>query len=132
MIALDTNVLVRLLTGDNARQAEVARRLFDANADQDGALFVSDVVVAELAWVLRTSYAIEGSRIADAWRELLANATLRWQSPAAIASAIEMLDAHPRADLADCLIVALGTAHGCDALATFDRAMKTLPSVQII
>ncbi|HVE49867.1 MAG TPA: hypothetical protein VNG69_09660 [Casimicrobiaceae bacterium] len=70
--------------------------------------------------------------VAEAWRALLANATLRWQRPAAIASALQMFDAHPQADLADCLIVALGSAHGCNAVATFDRAMKPLPSVQIM
>lgn len=132
MIALDTNVLVRLLLRDDARQSEAARQLFDANADSDGALFISDVVLAELAWVLRSRYTFKAPIIADTLRALLGNATLRWQSPTAVAAALQMFEKQSQVDLADCLIVALAQMYNCEAVATFDRAMKELPAVYLM
>ena len=130
MIALDTNVLVRLLVGDDPAQAALARELFDANAGNDGALFVSDLVLAELAWVLRSRYSLPTEPIAGAVRALLGNATLAWQSRAAVARALQLFEQRDGADFADCLIVALADDHQCEATATFDRGMQTLPGVR--
>lgn len=68
MIALDTNVLVRLVMADDPAQAGRARGLFEAHADADGSLFVSDVVLAEFAWVLKSRYALPREAIARARR----------------------------------------------------------------
>lgn len=132
MIALDTNVLVRLLLKDDAAQAERVRKLFDANASHDAALFVSDVVLVELAWVLRSRYGIEAPAIAGTLRALLANATIAWQSPSAVALALRLFDEQSGVDFADCLVVALAETHGCEATATFDRGMQTLPGVRLM
>ena len=76
MIALDTNVLVRLVLRDDDAQAERARQLFDAHADVDESLFVSDVVLAEFAWVLRSRYELPSAAIATALGAMLDNATI--------------------------------------------------------
>jgi len=131
VIALDTNVLVRLLLRDDATPAALARELFEANAGNDAALFVSDVVLAELAWVLRSRYAQPAEPIARALRALLGNATLAWQSRAAVAQALQLYEPGGT-DFADCLIVALAGAHGCVATATFDRGMQALPGVRLM
>ncbi len=132
MIALDTNVLVRLLVRDDAAQAELARQLFDANENSDGALFVSDVVLAELAWVLRSRYAIDAGAFASALHALLGNATIAWQSRGAVSQALQWFEQQPAIDFADSLVVALAHAHGCEATATFDRGMRSLPGVRSI
>lgn len=132
MIALDTNVLVRLLLRDDAEQAERARQLFDANASHDAALFVSDVVLAKLTWVLRSRYGVEAVSIANTLRALLGNATIAWQSPPAVALALQLFDAQSGVDFPDCLVVALAQTHGCEATATFDRGMQALPSVRLM
>ena len=103
MIALDTNVLLRLLLRDDESQAGRAQALFDANSERDGALFVSDVVLAELAWVLRSRYGQAAEPIGRAVRGLLGNATLAWQSPDAAARALELYEAGG-VDFADCLV----------------------------
>lgn len=131
MIALDTNVLLRLLLRDDAAQAERAQALFDANAERDGTLFVSDVVVAELVWVLRGRYALGTELIAKALRGLTGNATLAWQSPAAMAGAIDLYEGGS-VDFADCLLAALAQERGCEATATFDRGMRSLSGVRLI
>jgi predicted nucleic-acid-binding protein len=131
VIALDTNVLVRLLLRDDEAQAAQARELFEANAGIDAALFVSDVVLAELAWVLRSRYALATEPIARAVRALLDDGTLAWQSRAAVAQALQLCT-QGRGDFAHCLIVALAGAHGCEATATFDSGMQALPGVRVM
>lgn len=131
MIALDTNVLVRLLLRDDAAPAAIAHQLFEANAGNDAALFVSDVVLAELAWVLRSRYSLAAEPIAQAFRALLGNATLAWQSRTAAAQALQLYE-RGGTDFADCLIVALASMHGCVATATFDRGMQPLPGVRVM
>ena len=131
MIALDTNVLLRLLLRDDASQALRAQALFDANAERDGTLFVSDVVLAELAWVLRSRYGQGSEPIGRAIRGLLGNATLAWQSPDAVARALELYEAGS-VDFPDCLVAALAGDNGCEAVATFDRGMQSLPGVRLI
>ncbi len=51
MVAIDTNVLVRLLTGDDKTQYNASRKLFD-----DGIIFISDSVLLETEWVLRAAF----------------------------------------------------------------------------
>ncbi|MEW6168308.1 MAG: PIN domain-containing protein, partial [Pseudomonadota bacterium] len=80
MIGLDTNVLVRLLTRDDEEQAEKARALLDRHADEDGALFVSDVVLVELVWTLERSYGLAKQEIARTVMALADNATLGFES----------------------------------------------------
>ncbi len=131
MIALDTNVLVRLLLRDDVAQGQLANELFEANAGNDAALFVSDVVLAELAGVLRSRYSLADEPIARAFRALLDNATLAWQSHAAVTQALQLYE-QGGADFPDCLIVSLGSQHGCEATATFDRGMRSLPGVRVM
>ena len=111
MIALDTNVLVRLVLRDDEAQAQRARKLIDANAHSDGSLFVSDVVLAEFAWVMRSRYALTGEAIARALRALIGNATLAWQSRPAAVEALHLFEADG-VDFPDCLVVALAQSHG--------------------
>lgn len=131
MIALDTNVLVRLLLRDDAAQGQLANELFEANTGNEAALFVSDVVLAELAWVLRSRYSLSAEPIARAFGALLDNATLAWQSRAAVKQALQLYE-KGGVDFSDCLIVSLGRQHGCEATATFDRGMRSLPDVRVM
>ncbi|MEW5887811.1 MAG: type II toxin-antitoxin system VapC family toxin [Pseudomonadota bacterium] len=131
MIALDTNVLVRLLTRDDEAQARRAREAFDACSDKPGALFVADVVLAELCWTLSRSYGLARADIARSVRALLDNATLALESPAAVRAALERFE-EDAADFPDCLIVAKAVAAGCKRVLSFDRRMAGLPGVEIL
>ena len=131
MIALDTNVLVRLVLRDDEAQAQRARELVETRAHSDASLFVSDVVLAEFAWVLRSRYALPGKAIARALRAMLDNATLAWQSRAAAVEALRLFE-QGSVDFPDCLVVALAQSHHCEAVATFDQGMRTLPKVRLL
>jgi len=122
MIALDTNVLVRFLVEDDARQTAEAAALIKRVVDADGTLFVSDIVLCETVWVLAGSYRIPRAEIASALRELLRARHLTFQAPDQIARALDAF-ARARGDFADYLIREHARAAGCDSVATFDRAL---------
>ena len=128
MIAVDTNVLVRLFVADDAAQAAKARALFDAQADEDDSLWIADVVLAELVRALDRSYGRPRADIVAVLRALAGNATVRLESSAAMRAATALYERGP-ADFVDCLLATKAQALGCDALRSFDRKMKGLPGV---
>jgi predicted nucleic-acid-binding protein len=131
MIAIDTNVLVRLFVNDDAAQAAKARALFDAHAEQDDSLWIADVVLAELVWALARSYGRPRSDIVIVLRALAGNATVQLESTACMREATALYESGP-ADFVDCLLATKAKARGCEALRSFDRRMKSLPGVSLI
>jgi predicted nucleic-acid-binding protein len=131
VIAVDTNVVVRLLVGDDAHQAQLARQLFDDHADQDGSLWLSDVVVVEVAWTLARAYDRSRADIATALNALLRHATVAFESTADIRAALVLYERGP-ADFTDCLLSVKAQRHGCDAVVTFDRKMRRLAGVTVL
>ncbi len=112
MRALDTNVVVRYLTGDDPEQAARARAVIDA-----GPVFVSATVLLECDWVLRSAYGFGGGEVATALRTFAGLPTVSVEGPAMLAEALDR--AESGMDLADALH--LGAAAGCEAMLTFDR-----------
>lgn len=131
MIAVDTNVLVRLFVCDDEAQAARAQALFDVQAEDDGSLFISDVVLAEFAWTLARAYRYERDDIAQALHGLLDNATVRLESPTVLRVALDSFR-HGSADFPDRFIVAKALAAGCEETVTFDRRMQQLDSVRLL
>ena len=131
MQAIDTNLLVRLFTRDDAAQGKRVRDLFDRHANEDGAFWIADTVLVELAWTLDRAYGRSRSDIAKALRALSGNATIQLESPSAVTQAIALYEPGP-ADFADCLLIAKAEAVGCDAVRTFDRKMRGLPRVKLL
>lgn len=112
MIALDTNILVRIVAADDAQQTATARTLINSQA-----CFVTLTVALELEWVLRSLYASPREKIAHALESLLGLPSLHFERENDILSALELYRAG--FDFADALHHA--GAAGCDAFATFDR-----------
>lgn len=131
MIAVDTNVLVRLLTRDDDDQARRAQALFDASSPTDGALFVLDIVLAEVCWTLERSYNRSRNDIARTIRALLDNSTLRLESAAAVEAALMLFEAG-NSGFPDCLIVTKARQAGCISTVTFDRRMGGLPGIKML
>lgn len=128
MIAVDTNVLVRLFVNDAAAQAAKARSLFDAHADEDDSLWIADIVLAELVWALDRSYGRPRSDIVTVLRALAGNATVQLESAAVMAQATTLYERGP-ADFVDCLLATKAQSMGCASLRSFDKKMKGLPGV---
>jgi predicted nucleic-acid-binding protein len=115
MRAVDTNVLVRLLTRDEPRQAALA----DAFA-QHGA-WVSVLALAEATWVLASVYERDAAQVARAVEMLLNHQCLTLQESEAVAAALETFRRRPGLGFSDCLLVELARKAGHLPLGTFDR-----------
>src|ERR1017187_7888945 len=85
MIAVDTNVVVRLLTGDDPTQTAAAKSLFAA-----GSIWIAKTVLLETAWVLRSFYRFDESAIRDAFTRLLGLKNVHTEDKASMAAALAL------------------------------------------
>ena len=85
MIAVDTNVLVRLLTGDDPVQESAARSLFAS-----GPIWIAKTVLLETSWVLRSLYGFDETVIRDAFTKLLGLRNVHAEDESAVAAALEL------------------------------------------
>lgn len=118
MIALDTNILARLVTNDDPVQARQAALLIDTG----NALFVPLTVTLELEWVLRGAYALEKPAIIRSFEALLSMRNVNFERQPDIQQALQSYQSG--FDFADALHHA--GAAGCQALASFDQKLKKL------
>ncbi len=130
MLAVDTNVLVRLLVGDDARQRRQALTRLEQVLAAGDAVTVSVVVLAELAWVLAGAYAYTRNQITVALRALIDTPPFVVSERAAVVSALASFE-KGNADFADYLILQLGRAEGASALLTFDKRFLKSPGCEL-
>jgi predicted nucleic-acid-binding protein len=117
MRAVDTNVLVRLMTRDDPRQVAVAEA-FVANG-----AWVPHLAIAEAAWVLASVYERDSGTIATAVEMLLRHERLSLQDGEVIEAAIGQFRLHPNVGFSDCLILEVARKAGHMPLGTFDRQL---------
>ena len=130
MIALDTNVLVRYLTRDDAGQAEAARSLV-ASLSPDSPGFVCREVLVELVWVLDRSHAASRDRIASALLGLLAADAIVVESADDVAAAV-MAYADGVSDFSDLMILAAARRAAATPLYTSDRRASRVDGVELL
>lgn len=112
MKAIDTNVLVRYLIGDDPGQVAKARAVIET-----GSVFVSTTVLLESEWVLRSVYGLAREDVATALRAFSGLPSVSVESPNLLIQALDR--AEKGMDFADALH--LGAAAHCEAMLTFDR-----------
>lgn len=114
MIAADTNVIIRLLTGDEPRQTEQSRRLFETET-----IFLPKTVLLEAEWVLRRLYRLDPLPVAKALDGLVSLPNVRCEDEAAVRQALDWK--REGMDFADALHLA--SSRTASRFATFDLAM---------
>jgi predicted nucleic acid-binding protein len=124
---VDSNVLVRHLTGDPPAQAKRATA-FLADADE---LLLADLVVAETVYVLESFYRHPRAQIAEAMRSLLAFGPIVTVDPALLLRAVEVYELD-RLDFAEAYLVACAERTGVDRVASFDRTIDRVGTVERI
>ena len=122
MIALDTNVLVRFVVADDPEQAARAKGLVAKATAEGETLFVSDLVLCELVWVLESAYRFPRGTVVRTLERLLAASVLAFRDSGALARSVEAFS-RGKGDLADYVVLAHAREAGCEAVATFDRAL---------
>lgn len=124
MIGLDTNVLVRYIMQDDARQSALATKLIEG-LGEDAPGFITIVSVIELTWVLESAFELNRSQIVEVFQRIMSVDVFKLDRVGVVASALRTY-ADGKADFADCLIERLSAQAGCDRTMTFDRnAAKT-------
>ena len=126
MLGVDTNVLVRFLVRDDEAQFEKARKLIKREVASGHRVFVSQLVLLETEWVLRSRFSMPKSQITEAISGLLDAIDVRFADEPAIEEALFIWKEN-NADFADCLIGAQNRRLGCRATATFDVKAARLP-----
>ena len=124
MRAVDTNVLVRLMTRDDARQVAAAET-FVANG-----AWVPQLAIAEAAWVLASVYDRGAEAIATAVEMLLNHEHLTVQDAEVVTAAVAQLRLHPKVGFSDCLMVEVARKAGHGPLGTFDRGLGRMDGAQ--
>jgi predicted nucleic-acid-binding protein len=130
MIGIDTNVLVRFLVADDERQFEKARRLIRHEAAAGDPALVSQLVLLECEWVLRSRYGLAKEEILGALSGLLDSTELQVEDEACIEEALYVWK-NSSADFADCLIGAKYRALGCISTISFDARAAGLPGFRL-
>jgi predicted nucleic-acid-binding protein len=130
MIGLDTNVLVRYIMQDDARQAAKATKLVESlSPDEPG--FVTLVSVIELVWVLSSCFDLTREQIAQALDALLRAKQLVVDQADQVVRALRTYKSSS-ADFADCLIERTASSAGCAKTMTFDVAASKQVGMTLI
>jgi predicted nucleic-acid-binding protein len=130
MIALDTNVLVRFLTQDDADQSLAASKVFAQFTSQTPGYVCREVLV-EMVWVLERAYGLDRIQVATALEGLLAATEIEIETADDVASALYRYR-DDGFDFADLMIRAASIRGGAHVLVTFDRKAAKLLGVQLI
>jgi predicted nucleic-acid-binding protein len=113
--AVDTNVLIRLLTRDDPKHVEAAEAFVATGA------WVSHVVLAEAIWVLSSVYELNAQEIATAVEMLLSHRNLALQDPDTVTAALMDYRSRPSVEFSDYLVLEIARRAGHLPLGTFDR-----------
>jgi len=122
---VDTDVLVRHLTGDPPGLASRAT----AYLSRESELFLADLVVAEVVYVLESFYGVNREKVAEAIRSLLAMPSVVSVDSALLLRAIEVYETH-RLDFAEAYLVGCAESTGVGKVASFDRTIDRVSTVE--
>ncbi len=111
MLAIDTNVIVRLLTHDDNKQYQASLKLF-----QEQQIFIPNTVILETEWVLRFAYDFNPSEVCNALRKLFGLPNVHLSQEFLVSQALEWCE--KGLDFADSFHLALSQDFGI--LKTFD------------
>ena len=122
--SVDTNVLVRYLTGDPPELAQRAKRYLEREEN----LILPDLIVAEIAYVLTSYYQYDRAQVAIALRTAVTRPALQVSNLDLLVRTVELYETH-RVDFADAYLIASAEAAGVGAVASFDRDIERAGTV---
>jgi predicted nucleic-acid-binding protein len=126
MLAIDTNVLVRLLARDDLKQAVAADKFVAKGA------WVSHLVLAETLWVLASVYDRTAAQQITILEMLLGHESLVLQDADTVTAALAHFQKKPALEFSDCLVLEIATKAGHTPLGTFDKALAKLPGAHVL
>lgn len=127
MIGIDTNILVRFLTKDDAIQTRLAEHFLQTTCTRDNPGYINSAVLIEVIWVLTRQYAATKESLISLLEQLLNIEQLEVANRDSVKEAL-LLFRSSKADFADCLILTLNFNAGCEVSYTFDKLASKLPA----
>jgi predicted nucleic-acid-binding protein len=124
MRAADTNLLVRLMVGDDLAQTTAAEAFIEKG------VWVSHLALAEAVWVLSKRYLFTPSKLVEVIELFLANVDVTLQDADVVAAALEHFRNKPALGFSDCLMLEIARKAGHLPLGTFDRKLARLPGAE--
>ncbi len=131
MIGIDTNVIVRYLTQDDKVQSDKATKLLDKYAGKNNAIFIDNIVICELIWVLERGYKYSKSKIIEVLNEILLTLEFNFEDQKILWLSVEEYS-KSNADFSDILIGKLNNSKSCVSTYTFDVKSSTLPTFTLV
>jgi predicted nucleic-acid-binding protein len=125
MLAIDTNVLIRILARDDLKQAQIADNLTARGA------WVSLLVLAEACWVLDAVYARTSVQLITMLELLLTHETIVLQDADTVTLALDDFRLKPALGFSDCLVLAIARKAGHTPLGTFDKKLAKLDGARL-
>ncbi len=131
MIGLDTNVLVRYFTQDDEVQAKLSKELIKRYSGNNRSLFINNIVICELIWVLERGYKYSKQQISNAVKLMLSAKEFAYENLDHIWVALNEYELNG-VDFSDALIGEINKSKGCRATYTFDQRAVKLGSFEPI
>jgi predicted nucleic-acid-binding protein len=131
-IAIDTNVLVRLLVRDDEAQFNAARQLVEQAEAAGEPLLIVLGALLETEWVLRSRYRLDKPAIAATFARLLETDGVAFEHEPTVEEALYIWNQHAGADFADCLLNARAAQLGRTRFVTFDAGAAKLPRGELL
>jgi len=122
MIGIDTNILVRYLTNDDLEQSNQVAALFAEYNEHESSIYINNIVLCELVWVLEKGYKYNTKQIATALKLILQTPEFAFDNHQLLTQSVIEYERSSTADLSDIIISLVNNNAGCDATYSFDKA----------
>ena len=121
MIGVDTNILVRYFTQDDAEQAKIVEQIIDTHATSAHSLFINNIVIVELIWVLERGYKYQKEEIAKLIKQILSTEEFAFENQKLLWLALAQYNQN-NLDFSDALIGEINKEACCIETLTFDKS----------
>lgn len=128
LVYVDANVVLRFLSGDPPDMAAQARSLFEAVERGEVTLWIDEIVLAEVVWVLHSFYQHRPEKISRVLQELLSHEGIETEDKPGLLAALTLF-ADRNIDFADALVAVHMGRRGIQEIVSFDRHFDHLPGI---
>ncbi len=131
MIGIDTNILICYLTGDDKVQSIKAIELIEKYSGKENSIFINNIVICELVWVLERGYKYSKGQIISVLKEIFSTVEFSFENQQVLWLSVLEYENY-KTDFSDILIGKLNIFNGCNYTVTFDKAASELTMFRLL
>ena len=131
MIGIDTNILVRYLTQDDKVQSKLAGKIIDQYVSKSQSIFINNIVMCELVWVLNRGYKYKKEQIASVLRQIFSTTEFAFEHQSILWEALDEYE-NKDLDFSDALIAGVNDNHECKKTFTFDQSASQNSNFELL